>query len=47
MNKAGEVTPSVAAMPMPVPDRVAQLVAAARSVQGKTYGANLSSMMRR
>lgn len=33
--------------PTPTPDRVAQLVAAARNVQGKTHGANLSVVAQR
>lgn len=33
--------------PTPTPDRVAQLVAAARSVQGKTHAANLSAVAQR
>ncbi|HEY3350196.1 MAG TPA: hypothetical protein VGM13_10505 [Thermoanaerobaculia bacterium] len=33
--------------PTPTPDRVAQLVAAARNVHGKTHGANLSAVAHR
>ncbi|HTS01896.1 MAG TPA: hypothetical protein VMN04_05180 [Thermoanaerobaculia bacterium] len=34
--------PTASATPTPAPDRVAQLVAAARSVEGKALGANLA-----
>ncbi len=33
--------------PTPAPDRVAQLVSAARSIEGKTIGAHLSTIVRR
>ena len=44
-EKAGVA--GVSPTPTPVPDRVAQLVAAARSIVGKTHGANLSMMAQR
>jgi hypothetical protein len=41
---ASLATTSPAANPTPAPDRVAELVSAARSIQSKTFGARLAAM---
>lgn len=46
-NEINKSAASASPTPTPAPDRAAQLVAAARSIAGKTQGANLSAIARR
>ncbi len=46
-NEINKLSASMASNPTPAPDRVSELVAAARNIQGRTLGANLLTLAHR